>query len=83
MFPVKVFPVEVYVDNTAAKDLIIGNKQKGVTKYVATKFYLSEQLVEEGLIHFNYVKSEDNLSDAMTKQLPKPAFKKFKAEIFA
>ena len=48
-----------------------------------TDFYLSEQLVEEGLIHFNYVKSEDNLLDAMTKQLPKPAFKKFKAEIFA
>ena len=81
MFDARVFPVKLYTDNTAAKDLILGNKPKGATKYLETKYYLAEEMVKKGLLTIEYVPSEKNIADLMTKAVKPRLFRRFVEEL--
>jgi len=69
MFEINPWPIEVFGDNKSAIQIINGTTGATATKYLATKFYLLQQLSEEGKIKVRYIKTDENKSDGLTKPL--------------
>lgn len=69
-------PMTLYVDNTGAIDLAKNWSTNGRTKHVDVRFHYVRELVEQGIIQLVYVRSEDNTSDVMTKNLSEHSFLK-------
>jgi hypothetical protein len=71
----KVDTANVFIDNTAALNI---SKDKGRlsrrTRHVALKYFYCQDLVEDGRVTTEYVESENNLADVMTKSLPERQF---------
>ena len=71
------YPVSVQVDNTGA---IFMSENLGVsqrTKHVDLRArYLLNQMVDERVVKVSFVKSEDNLSDGMTKNVNRNVYEK-------
>jgi hypothetical protein len=52
------------------------NMSNNQTKHVNTRYHFVRELIEEGIIKIEFVKSENNDSDIFTKNLGKELFKK-------
>ena len=65
---------ELFVDNTAARDLAYNPQHHDRTKHIARRHFFIRELVENGRIAVPYVKSIDNLADFFTKPLPSSVF---------
>jgi len=61
-------PIDIFEDNQAA--IAIMNRPEKKTK-MDSKYFKVQELIQENIINIKYVKSENNLSDLMTKSLPK------------
>ena len=65
---------ELFVDNSAARDLAYNPQHHDRTKHIARRHFFIRELVENGRIAVPYVKSIDNLADFFTKPLPSSVF---------
>ena len=61
----------VYIDNTSTLHVAGNQTYSPRVKRVALRFFLVQELVEEGRISIHYVKTEDQLADIDTKHLSK------------
>ena len=69
-------PVQINVDNIGAI-YMAGNACSGSrTKHVDTRFHYVRELIEQGVVQVNFVKSENNDADMFTKNLSKEIFLK-------
>ena len=75
MFKLKVWPIEVFGDNKSSIQIVNGTTGATATKYLATKFYLLQELAQEQKIKVEYVNTNVNRSDGMTKPLRNTKFK--------
>ena len=62
---------KVNVDNTAAIDWMLGSVPSKRSKHMEVRMYRSRHLVQDGKIAMEYVKTEENIADLLTKSLPR------------
>jgi predicted solute-binding protein len=77
--------------NRATKELKVGNQSTLAlmknpifhdrSKHIRMRFHFIRQAVEEGDVHPDYVSSEDQLADFLTKALPKARLEELRAQI--
>ena len=53
------------------------------TKHVDTKYHFVREVVEEGFVKIIFVRSEENISDPITKNTPSSIYEKHTAEFVA
>jgi hypothetical protein len=70
-------PIDLRVDNQSAIKLITQNTagQSGRTKHVDVQYHFIKERFQRGDLTVDFVKTQDQMADMMTKQLPGPAFK--------
>jgi hypothetical protein len=70
-------PIDLRVDNQSAIKLIKQHTagQSGRTKHVDVQFQFIKERFQRGDLKVDFVKTEEQLADMLTKQLPGPAFK--------
>lgn len=78
-------PIVVHCDNVGAIFLSYNAKISQRTKHIDTKYRYVGEWVEEGIVKVVFVRSENNLSDILTKNTPQEVFnrhtKKYLAEL--
>ena len=70
------FPINIKVDNIGAIYMAENNMSNNQTKHVNTRYHFVRELMEEGIIKVEFVRSENNDSDIFTKNLGKELFAK-------
>jgi hypothetical protein len=65
-------PTPINCDNQGALKLIATGVLKAKTKHIDIKFHHARDEQEKGHVKFDYVASEDNIADLLTKALPAP-----------
>ena len=69
-------PIEIYVDNVGAIQMVRNNKGGAGTRHVNVRFHFVRELHENGIIIMKFVRSENNEADIMTKNPTKEEFNK-------
>lgn len=64
----------IYADNQSAIRLVKNPEFHKRTKHIDIKYHYIREQYEEGKFILEYVKSKDQLSDIMTKPIPKEQF---------
>ena len=64
-----VWPATMYIDNKAVYELLTKNSDTNLRKHMGTKYFCLQDWLNNGLIKLELIKSEDNVSDLMTKQV--------------
>ena len=72
-FPIK-GPLTVLCDNKAALTLCNERKEGQRVKHIDTIHHFARDHVVSGELKFDYCRSADNVSDCLTKALPRSAF---------
>ena len=67
-------PLQVSCDNQAALSLCQDRKESQRVKHIDIIHHFARDRVASGEIKFVYCRSEDNVSDCLTKALPRPLF---------
>jgi Reverse transcriptase (RNA-dependent DNA polymerase) len=67
-------PLQIFCDNKAAISLCADRKEGQRVKHIDIIHHFARDHVNSGELQFLYCKSEDNVSDCLTKALAKPAF---------
>jgi hypothetical protein len=62
------------VDNKSAIALMKNPVLHGQSKYIQVKYHLVQESVEAGLIEVEFIRSEEQLGDILTKPLGKTKF---------
>ena len=68
-------------DNQGSIKLAVDPSYRRRTRHIDVHHHYVREQVEEGVIKLEYVQSKDNLADALTKPLPKPALASFTSGI--
>jgi hypothetical protein len=66
---------KVMVDNESAIAWLGGAHVSTTTKHVETRLFRMKHLVQDRLVDVEYVRSEENVSDVLTKSLPAKKFR--------
>lgn len=74
-------PTKFYEDNQSTIKIAESSKEFGRLKHVDVKFQFLKDLVREGRIRLEYLRSEDQPADIMTKGLPVGAFRRHRSGI--
>jgi hypothetical protein len=69
-------PVVIGCDNKAAVSLCRDRKEGQLPKHIDVVHHFAQDRVMTGELEVTYCKSEDNVSDCLTKALPRPLFDK-------
>ena len=69
-------PLTIFCDNKAALGLTKDRKEGQRVKHIDIIHHFARDRVASGELTFEYCRSEDNVSDCLTKSLPRPAFEK-------
>jgi hypothetical protein len=69
-------PIRVNEDNTGAIDLASNWSTNSNIKHIDVRYHFVRELLEEGTINIEYVKSEENVADIFTKNLSEQLFTK-------
>ena len=67
-------PVEMAVDNQAARDLAYNPEHHAKTKHIERRHFFVREMVEDLRISVPFVKSADNMADFFTKPLTHKQF---------
>jgi hypothetical protein len=67
-------PVTIKVDNKGVKDLVNNWSIGGRTRHVGVRLNYLRESKEDGIIQVNWIKSEENVADILTKNLPAVIF---------
>ena len=70
-------PITINCDNQGAIALAKDNKFHSRTKHIDLRYHFIREAVEDEKIVVNYVPTDENVSDALTKALPRPKFTRF------
>ena len=70
------YPIEIKVDNIGAIYMAENNSSNNQTKHVNTRYHFVRELIEDGIVKIEFVRSENNDSDIFTKNLGKELFTK-------
>ena len=77
LLPEQEIPTVLYEDNTACIAQLKGGYIKGDrTKHISPKFFFTHDLMKNGDIDVQQIRSCDNLADLFTKTLPTKPFEK-------
>ena len=75
-------PTLLYEDNAACITLIKGGYIKGDRiKHISLKFFYTHELLKDGELDVQQIRSNDNLADLFTKALPSATFKKLVRQV--
>jgi hypothetical protein len=69
------------VDNKSAIELIKNPVLHGQSKHIEVKYHLVWKSIENGQINMEFIRSEEQLSDILTKPLDKIKFLKLRTKI--
>ena len=70
-------PAIIYEDNTGAIFFLVKNQQVGPrTKHIDMRHHHIRQQVADGMLDVRFIKSEQNISDTMTKNCPEKIFQR-------
>ena len=73
--------VRILVDNKSALELTRNPVHHSRSKHIDTRHHFIKDCMEEGLVKFEYVKTEDQLADLFTKSLGRVKFCEFRTKI--
>ena len=62
-------PVDMYCDNQAAIALVRSDNYSERTKHIDTKHHFIKQFVRDGSINLQWISTNDQLADVLTKTL--------------
>jgi hypothetical protein len=71
-------PAIIYCDNKSTVAIAKQDMASTKTKHIAVNYYFIKQALDDGLVQYESIKSEDNLADIFTKPLGRTKFDKFK-----
>ena len=63
--------IDVYEDNQAAIAIMTRPEKQTRMRHLDTKYFKVQEMINDRIISVKYVKSSNNVSDLMTKALPK------------
>lgn len=66
--------ISLFVDNKSFIDISKNHVQHSKIKHIDIKHHFIQQLVEENVVSLDYVKTEDQLADILTKPLDSKRF---------
>ena len=69
--------ITINCDNQGAIALAKDNKFHSRTKHIDLRYHFIREAVEDGKIRVSYIPTDENVSDILTKALPKPKFQRF------
>ena len=69
-------PMVVLIDNIGAIEMLDSRTGQSRTKHIDTRYHWIKNYVDEGKLKVSYVKSENNTSDILTKNLHPKLFEK-------
>jgi len=75
-------PVEVFTDNSGAKDLCLRSTVGANSRHVERKVFKMRELHHEGKVRVGLVPTAENAADIFTKPLPNKIFAKHRATIY-
>ena len=67
-------PMNVFIDNIGAIDMLHNQSTKARTKHVDIRFHWLRNYEQEGFIKINFKRSAENTSDVITKNVSKILF---------
>jgi Reverse transcriptase (RNA-dependent DNA polymerase) len=70
------YPINIKVDNIGAIYMAENNMSNNQTKHVNTRYHFVRELIEDGTIKVEFVRSENNDSDIFTKNVGKELYLK-------
>lgn len=71
----------VWVDNKAEVDWVKGSVSNKRSRHIDVRYYRSRHLQETGEVSFEYIRTEDNIADILTKPLAWRLFRKHATQI--
>jgi hypothetical protein len=74
-------PCTINVDNQETKTHAERKEVTHRMKHIRIKYHKTRELVQEGILKFNYVSTGENVADALTKNMYGPKIKKFAKEM--
>lgn len=76
-------PAIILEDNAAVIDIITSNKiLRGNAKFIDRKYLQTRELVGNGLIKIQYIRTENQVADCLTKALTGSRFTQFREKLF-
>jgi hypothetical protein len=72
-------PTRMYIDNTAAISMTEETANFNRTKHIAIRYHSTRQFIRDGHMQVEYVNTEEQIADVMTKALGPFKFDKFRA----
>jgi hypothetical protein len=72
---------QIWVDNEAEVEWIKGSVSNKRSRHIDVKFYFVRHMQEQGEVSVEYVKTEDNIADILTKPLEFPVFYRLAGKI--
>ena len=76
-------PMLMLNDNIGAIKMLDMKTEKCRMKHVDTRYHWIRQFVDDKIVDVKYVKSEDNVSDICTKNLPTKLFEKHSSKLIS
>jgi hypothetical protein len=73
--------MQVFSDNEGALVTVKHGALKAIFKHVNVKFHRSRNLQENRIVNFEYVNTNENLADLVTKPLPTPTYRRLTSMI--
>jgi hypothetical protein len=68
-------PIEIFLDNDAAKSIASATRNMKAIKHVDTRYLTVRQYITDGLFKLYRVPSSENIADLFTKSTSRPIFK--------
>jgi hypothetical protein len=76
-YPLETASRTIWVDNQAEIDWINGSVSNKRSRHIDVRMYHSRHMHELGEVNVQYIQTEENMADILTKALPAPLFRKF------
>ena len=76
-------PIKVSIDNVGAIYLAKKATTSNCTKHVDVRYHFVREYLENGDVEIEFVRSEDNVSDIMTKNLNEQSYWKHASKLIA
>jgi hypothetical protein len=74
-------PLKVFSDSQSAMAMVMKPKLSGRTKHIDTKFHHVKDSVERGVIELEYVPTNENVADVLTKPLGNVKLTQFRSSL--
>lgn len=74
-------PISIFCDSQSALSMLHGEKFSRSTKHMAVKFHYLRDLLARRIINVCYVPTSENISDLLTKPLPRQTIEKFRGAL--